>query len=441
MGKQSGALTRRHLIRNLSLGSLGLAAPAWLTGCATDPITGERSLMLLSRDDEIAIDRQQSPHQISADYGVAPDDALNRYVAELGEAVRQVSHRPDMPYNFQVVNANYINAYAFPGGTIGLTRGIMLEMSDEAELVALLGHEVVHVAGRHAGRSMTRGMLTQAAVGTVSAGLSETRVGSVVGTVGQIGAGALLANYSRDHERDADRVGMDYMVAAGHNPEGMVGLANMLDSLSSRKPGAIEIMFASHPASAERVSNARQQVAGFSRSQRERALHRERYMDMTAELRALRPAIEAMQEGERLLASGEPEPARERLEQALNLAPEDYTGLMLMGKLELSQGQDRQALGYFESAAQALPGEGQAIQYQGLANLGLARYQASLTHFLDYEEKLPGNPGTDFLIGYSYENLSQREDAATRYRQYLQQVQSGQQAEYAQRRLVEWGYV
>lgn len=441
MSDESGVLTRRHLIRNLSLGSLGLAAPAWLTGCATDPITGERSLMLLSRQDEIAIDQQQSPHQISADYGISPDTELNRYVADLGEAVRRASHRPDMPYSFQVVNANYINAYAFPGGTIGLTRGIMLEMSDEAELAALLGHEVVHVVGRHAGRSMTRGMLTQAAVGTVSAGLSETRVGGVVGTVGQIGAGALLASYSRDHERDADRVGIDYMAAAGQNPEGMVGLAQMLDSLSSRKPGAIEIMFASHPASTERVSNARRQVAGFSRSQRERNRHRERYMDMTANLRVLRPAIEAMQEGEQLLVSGEPDAARARLQTALDQAPTDYTGLMLMGKLELSQGRDRQALDYFESAAQVLPGEGQAIQHQGLANLGLARYQASLTHFLDYEDRLPGNPGTDFLIGYSYENLSQRDDAASRYRRYLQQVQSGQQAEYAQRRLMEWGYV
>ncbi|MCH8552053.1 MAG: M48 family metalloprotease [Natronospirillum sp.] len=437
----SGRLTRRSLVKGLTLGSLGLAAPVWLTGCAVDPVSGRPGLMLLSREDEIRIDQQQSPHQISADYGVAPYSQLNRYVSELGQEIARVSHRPDMPYSFQVVNANYINAYAFPGGTIGLTRGIMLEMQDEAELAALLGHEVTHVTARHAGRRVSQGMLAQVAVGTAVAGAGETPVAGVVGAVGQIGAGALLARYSRGNERDADSLGMDYIAEAGHNPEGMIGLTRMLTSLNDRKPNAIEVMFASHPTGEERMENARSRAGNFNRSQRERSLHRERYQDMMAPLQVMRPAIEAMQEGERLLARGEPDAAEAELQRALTQAPEDYTGLMLMGKLQMSRERFGRALGYFNEAESALPGEGQAVQYQGLAHLVQEQYGRALERFETYETLLPGNPGTDFLAGYCHENMADRPQAADRYQRFLSQVQSGPQAEHAYQRLVEWGYV
>lgn len=437
----AGRVTRRSLIQGLTLASLGVAAPVWLGGCSVNPVTGRRQLMLLSRQDEIRIDQQQSPHQLSADYGVTADDRLNRYVDELGQGIARISHRPDMPYSFQVVNANYINAYAFPGGTVGLTRGIMLEMEDEAELAALLGHEVTHVTARHAGQRASQGMLTQVAVGTAVAGVGETPLAGVVGAVGQIGAGALLSRYSRDNEREADRLGMDYMVEAGHNPEGMIGLTGMLTSLSRRKPNAIEVMFSSHPTGQERLDNARNQVRDFPRSQRERNRQKERYQDMIAPIVRIRPAIEAMQEGERLLAQGDADAAETALQRALEQAPEDYTGLMLMGKLQLSQERFDRALSWFEDAAVSLPGEAQAVQYQGLAQLGSRRYDRALDRFERYEELLPGNPGTDFLLGYSHENLANRSQAAERYQRFLQQVQQGAQAEHAYRRLVEWGYV
>lgn len=434
-------MTRRQLIRRISYASLGLSTPLWLSGCAIDPITGKPTLMLLSREDEIAIDREQTPHQFSADYGITTDAALNRYVAELGQAISSRSHRADMPYNYQVVNANYVNAYAFPGGSIAVTRGILLELQNEAELAALLGHEIGHVTARHAGARMTQGMLAQAAVGTAVAGLGDSSLGGAVGMVGQIGAGALLARYSRDNERQADQLGTDYMALANQNPEGMVGLMNMLRSLSDRKPNAIELMFSSHPMSDERYSNVRQQVSGFSANQRSRDLGRERYMDQTARLRAMKPAIEAMQEGERLLAQRNPQQAEARLLEAIRLAPNDYTGLMLAGKFYLVQDKDQEALNYFNRARQAMPAEGQAMQYRGLAHLGLERYDQALADFLAYENVLPGNPGTDFLVGYSYEKSGSRQNAAQRYQAFLQRVQRGDQAEYAYARLKEWGYV
>ncbi|MGD9058702.1 MAG: M48 family metalloprotease, partial [Desulfobacterales bacterium] len=188
-------LTRRDFLWLSSM-----AAAGYMFGCATDPVTGKKQLMLVSEDTEVKIDQQYSPIQISSDYGTVQDSQLNSYVSQVGNKMAAKSHRPHMPYSFRVVNATYVNAYAFPGGTIATTRGIMLSLENEAELAALLGHELGHVNARHSAEQMSKGMLTQAVVGSVSvlAGTQSAALGDMAGQLGQIGAGALLASYSRD---------------------------------------------------------------------------------------------------------------------------------------------------------------------------------------------------------------------------------------------------
>ncbi|MGD8540943.1 MAG: M48 family metalloprotease, partial [Desulfobacteraceae bacterium] len=133
-------LSRRRFIRLSALAAGGL-----LTGCAVNPVTGRSQLMLVSEDQEIQLDRQNSPYQFSSDYGVVQDAALNRYIHQTGLKLAARTHRPQMPYSFRCVNATYVNAYAFPGGSIAATRGILLKLQNEAELAALLGHELGHV--------------------------------------------------------------------------------------------------------------------------------------------------------------------------------------------------------------------------------------------------------------------------------------------------------
>ncbi len=127
-------LSRRDFMKAGGMTALGIA----LGGCAKNPVTGENQFMLVSEEQEIQMDRKASPQQLSNDYGPTQDLALNEYVSGVGTALSDKSHRPQMPYSYRVVNANYVNAYAFPGGTIACTRGIMLEIDNEAELSALL---------------------------------------------------------------------------------------------------------------------------------------------------------------------------------------------------------------------------------------------------------------------------------------------------------------
>ena len=235
-----------------------LAAAGLFSGCATNPVTGKSQLMLVSEDQEIQIDRQYSPYQFSADYGSVQDKNLNDYVDRTGKNMAARTHRTQMPYNFRVVNANYVNAYAFPGGSIACTRGILLAIDNEAELAALLGHELGHVNARHTAEQMSKGMLTQAIVGglAVAAGTQGGIYGNLASQLGQVGAGALLASYSRENERQADALGMDYMVQAGYSSQGMVGLMDILKSMGKHQPSAIELMFATHPMSEERYQTA-----------------------------------------------------------------------------------------------------------------------------------------------------------------------------------------
>jgi predicted Zn-dependent protease len=252
IGKKYG-MTRRDFLLLTSLSAAG-----FVIGCATSPVTGEKQLMLVSEEQEIQIDKQNSPHQFSADYGTIQDEALNDYINRTGTKIAARTHRAHMPYSFRAVNANYVNAYAFPGGSIACTRGILLSLENEAELAALLGHELGHVNARHTAQQMSKGVLIQAVVGGLSAlaGTQGAAYGQLASQLGMVGVGALLASYSRDNEREADALGMKYMFRGGYNPSGMVGLMDMLKGLSKSKPNIIELMFATHPMSKERYQTA-----------------------------------------------------------------------------------------------------------------------------------------------------------------------------------------
>ncbi len=432
-----GRLTRRDFIRLASLAAAGAAA-----GCATNPVTGQSQLMLVSEEEEIKIDRQYSPMQFSADYGQTQDMALNDYVDEVGRSVAGRSHRTAMPYSFRVVNATYINAYAFPGGSIACTRAILLNLDNEAELAALLGHEIGHVNARHTASAMSKGMLTQVVVGglAILAGTQAAVLGDIAGQLGSIGAGALLASYSRDNERQADALGTEYMVRAGYGPEGMVGLMEMLQSLNKSRPSSIELMFATHPMSDERYRNALDAVQTRYQSARNLPLHRERFMDRTARLRAVKPAIEEMQKGDKAMGGKKFGEAEEHYTKALKMAPNDYAGLISMATCQLVQKNYAEGQRYAERAKSTYPQESRGFHLSGFAKLNTKDFDGAYQDFSTTEKLLPGNPQVVFFKGYAQEQMNHRQQAAGEYRRYLQQVREGDYAKYAYQRLREWGY-
>jgi predicted Zn-dependent protease len=416
---------------------------AVLAGCATNAVTGRRMLMLVSEGEEINQDRTAAPHQFSADYGALQDTALNDYVAGVGRRVAAVSHRPQMPYSFRGVNAVYVNAYTFPAGSVAVTRGMLLDLQNEAELGAVLGHEVGHVNARHTGQAMTWGVLAQAAVvgASLYLGQKKAEYGALAAGLGGLGSGLLLARYSRDNEREADALGLGYMVKAGYGPQGMVGLMELLKRLSTRKSGAAQTLFATHPMSDERYQTAVAQVDSQYAASRGLPLNREAYLDRTAGLRAQRGAIEALQKGEAALVAGKANEADAHIKTALQQMPDDYCGLLLAAKCSLAQGRAAEAQRYVKAAEQTNPGEAQAHHVGGMAALGAKQFDAAYQEFNAYEQRLPGNPNTVFFKGYSLDGMNQRDAAATTYARYLRAGGGGDLADHARTRLAAWGYL
>lgn len=431
-------ITRREFLWLSSMSTAGL-----LVGCTANPVTGRSQLMLISEAQEIQVDKQNSPHQFSSDYGPLQDRFLNNYINQTGKKIAALTHRPHMPYSFRGVNATYVNAYAFPGGSIAATRGILLAFENEAQLAALLGHELGHVNARHTAEQMSKSVLTNIFIGGVAAyaGTKSSGLGKLTSQLGMVGAGALLAKYSRDNEREADALGLKYMVRTGYNSNGFVGLMDTLRRMSKHKPNAIEIMFATHPMSDERYRYAVETVRTQYRSAQKFPLYRDRYMDHTAKLRAMKGAIETMQKGEKSMAKGKYGEAETHFKKALKQAPEDYAGLAMMSKCQLTLKKYTKAKRFAEKAKKVYPQEAQAYHLAGFAKIREKDFDAAYQEFVNYEKLLPGNPNILFFKGYSLEGMQHIKESANEYYRYLKIVNQGEKAKHAYQRLVEWGYI
>ncbi len=399
---------------------IGLAL-AFGAGCAVNPVTGNYQAMLVPASQDVALDRQGSPSQFSADYGVVRDQALNAYVNSVGQRVARITHRHDVPYNFRVVNAVYANAYAFPGGSIAVTRGLLAELHDESELAALLGHELAHVNYRHTGQAITRAQFTQLALAGIGqyVAAEHERYASAAAGLSSLGGTLFLASYSRDNEREADALGLDYLVRAGYAPQGMVDLMGLMRGLSQQEPSRVQVLFSTHPMSSERFASVSARARGTYGGVTNGVRNQTAFEQATAALRATKPALKLFSQAEAALANKQPAAAQKLLEQGLQALPGDYAGLLLMAKCQLDQNRPTEAVRFAEQAQVAYPGEPQAQTVLAQARFALKQYDQSLAHLQLYERALPANPLTAFYSGLCLERMGRVPQAANAYRVFL----------------------
>src|SRR5688572_16517624 len=200
---------KKLILIALVLGLLGDAA-----GCVRNPVTGKRQIVLISESQEIAMGQQSDP-SVREEYGVVDSVALQDYVQTIGRKLVSVSHRPTLEWHFAVVDSSVVNAFAVPGGYIYLTRGIMAYLGNEAELAGVLGHEIGHVTARHSVRQITRTELAQIGL-TLGQVLSPTF--GQFGNLAESGLGLMFLRFSRDDEREADRLGVEYCTRVAYDP-------------------------------------------------------------------------------------------------------------------------------------------------------------------------------------------------------------------------------
>lgn len=248
--------------------------PTW--GCSTNPATGQNQLSFYGAESEIKMG-QQADESIIRSLGLHPDEELQNYVSELGLRLAASSERPDLPWTFRVVDSPIVNAFALPGGYIYITRGMLLHLNSEAQLAAVLGHEIGHVTGRHSVEQMSRAQLAQA--GMIVAAIASEDVRRY-GAYAQQGLGLLFLKFGRDDETEADHLGLRYMTRQGYNPWEMESVFQTLDHTSARSElNPIPDWISTHPSPEDRMEEINNAIGSLPSHARQGLVARSELLD------------------------------------------------------------------------------------------------------------------------------------------------------------------
>ena len=306
-----------------------------VSGCAVNPVTGERQLIMVSEAQELQMGAQAYvPTQQSQGGVYDVDPALTQYVQDVGNRLAAASDR-QLPYEFVVLNNSVPNAWALPGGKIAINRGLLTEMNSEAELAAVLGHEIVHAAARHSAQQMSRAMLSQVLVVATAIATSDSDYGNLaVGSAG-LGAQLLSSRYGRSAELESDKYGMRYMSEAGYDPQGAVDLQETFVRLSEgRQSDWLSGLFASHPPSQARVVANRQTAATLPPGGK---IGSDSYRLAMQKTMDTKPAYDAYDEGRKALANKDLGTALAKVDRALDLFSGEAHFHALRGDIRLLQ--------------------------------------------------------------------------------------------------------
>lgn len=366
-----------------------------LTACGTNPVTGKRELQFVSEQQEISIGQQNyTPARQSQGGDYITDPELTAYVQSVGAKLAAASDR-NLPYEFIVLNNSVPNAWAMPGGKIAFNRGLLYELDNEAELAAVIGHEIVHAAARHGAQNMERGMLLQGTVMAIGIGAQNSNYGNLIVGGSQLGAQLISSKYGRDAESEADYYGMLYMKKAGYDPTAAVTLQETFVRLSeNQQSNFIDGLFASHPPSQARVDANRQTLEKIGAGG---TLGREIYAQQVKHLKATQPAYTSYDKALEALAGDDPDNAEKLAQQAIAIEPREPRFQELLGDIALSRQKNDLALQYYAQAIKMQPDYFKPHVQSGIALYNSGRKAEAESYFRRGNELLPTAPGHYFM--------------------------------------------
>jgi len=211
--------------------------------CSRNPVTGKRELSLMSEGQEISMGKSSDP-SIVAQFGLYDDQKIQSFIQQKGKQMAAISHRPDLPYTFKVLDSPVVNAFALPGGPVYFTRGILAHFNNEAQFAGVLGHEIGHVTARHSAKQYSKGMLAQ--VGMMAGMIFSETFRSMGNAAGQA-MGLLLLKNGRDAESESDLLGVTYSSKIGYDSHEMAGFFQTLSRLQEAAGQSIPSFLSTHP--------------------------------------------------------------------------------------------------------------------------------------------------------------------------------------------------
>ncbi|HOY86042.1 MAG TPA: M48 family metalloprotease [Methylotenera sp.] len=382
------------------------------TACGTNPVTKKREIQLVSESQEIAIGKQNySPARQSqgGDYIIDPE--LTAYVQSVGDKLAKVADR-QLPYEYAVINDSTPNAWAMPGGKIAFNRGLLYELNSEAELAAVMGHEMVHAAARHGAKSMERGIFMQGAMVAVGIGAQNTNYANLIVGGAQVGAALTMSKYGRDAESESDLYGMQYMKKAGYDPTAAVNLQETFVRLSAdRKSNFIDGLFASHPPSQARVDANKATLAKLGAGG---DWGKEVYAQKTAKLKATQTAYKAYDDGVKALVAKDTAKATALANQAIKGEPREARFQELLGDIALTEKKTTEALAYYDKAIKLQPDYFKPHVQSGIALYNAGKKTEAEPFLKRANELLPTAPG-HALLGQIAEERGDIDNALKHY--------------------------
>lgn len=217
------------------------------------------AMAIISVEQEIELGRD-AQREVRRRVPRIADAGVNNYIAGIGRRLTARTGGPKYPYTFTIANHREINAFALPGGPVWINRGTIAAAANEAQVAAVLAHEVAHIAQRHAADQISTRLVANGLIGLLGAVLGNDRSAQTAQLGARVLAGGYMLKFSRDDERDADAVGAAIMRRAGWDAGEMATFMDTLRKEQGRDPASLQVFLSSHPAPGERAAHLRKTV-------------------------------------------------------------------------------------------------------------------------------------------------------------------------------------
>ena len=438
-----------------------------LTGCATNPVTGQSELMLITEEQEIQMGKELYPNAMwgaEGGGGEYKDERLKAYLGNVITRIHHNSHRPNLPVSFAIQNSSVPNAWAIPGHVV-ITRGLLAGLQNEAEFAFVMGHEMGHVSARHSARQITNTMMLQLGLGIAGVALSgQDYADSLIG-LGAMGGSLLLLKYSRDDELEADRLGVQYMTKLGYDPNGAVTAHKTLQRVSAdyvrslgqepQERSWFEDLLSTHPRTSVRIdeiegiirNTPRAPIAGDGKNSAQ-------FQNMTASAQVTNhvyasyydKALRAFQKGnlkdannlvsQAITADRNQPPfyalagfiymkqknypeAERYFNGALTVDPNYQPAQRGMGTIRYAQGNFNDAERYLKKSLSLFPQDTVSHYFLGMSFYRKQSYKAAIPHLSTFAQAKPNHATIHGILGQCYDNTGDQKAA---YDQYLAQM-------------------
>lgn len=371
-----------------------------------DPISGKKTYTLLSTQQEIEIGQKVVPSAINETDGLYPDREVQNYIKQLGTKIATVTPRK-VNYQFYVVNSSDINAFALPGGPIFLTRGIILKMENESELIGVLAHELGHINARHHAKFLEKTYGMSILVGILGIALQGSEYASAVMSLAQVSAGLLQLKFSRDQENEADALGVRFTYQSGYDPR---GLLTMFEKFKSLERGINVEWLSTHPLPDTRIKNVQQMIAQQYPDSHRLRQNSNNFIRIQSVLKSTKDSYDLVEESKKQMKSKNFAQALSLLDRAIGIYPSNnaYTYRALAN---LNMKRYNEAIIDSNKAISLDNLYFRPMLIKGVAQNQLGQWNASINTLEQAKNLINDNPDLYYYLGVNYQSIGNRTKA------------------------------